>query len=429
MTEHLKLDIGNAPVAEATKTPKKKSKKVKREIANILNKDMRTRERLIRMNPYSKTLLDPFNYRGVRIPDDQQYESIPFTVVDRRTLTVNALGIAGVCYGFRASPSAVSKGSLIPVLIASDAVGSYSAGMIFGTAATSADLTLGTLGTTGVNDIKFTSWQASNPAVPNLFDKVRLVSAAVNVQCTANFSNNQGKYTGAAATRNYSRAQSGNGYPITYVQNLPKSRTVPISNEKGITVRYSPVDDISRQYVTIGNNQSTNGPIPFSIPNGSGDWEQNTSLAAAVGGELWVAIDGASTTATFLVTASFNYEGIPDVNNVLFSAMNSLADVSDHDPIAYIHGQTVSNSAPQVIGSSQSANGEINEKFNLLNNLPANGMDVPKSASSFSMFDSLLNVIDKAPQILAKVPELVEKGGEAYESLSPMLESALAFLA
>jgi hypothetical protein len=363
------------------------------------------------MNPYAQTLLDPFNVHGVQIPDDALYPSVPFTIVDRRTLSANASGIGGLCYGFWSTLGQVSAGSLIPIPTPDIDTGgqSYFAGMIFGSAATLANLTEGIHGTTGVHGIELQQWKSTNVMVPDTFDKVRLVSAGLNVQCTSNFSSNQGKYTAGFAPRNYSRTAGGQPFPVSYIQNLPDSVTIPISLEKGVTVTYSPVDEYSFRYAQIGVNQTPTG-APFA-PNplaSAADWETQAQYSP---GELWCAIDGAAANATFLVTCVLNYEGIVSNNNLLLaSSMHS-----KQDPIAMTHALRVRESVPKALASSAMANG-------IAFNGPPSGLTTnTASRTQPQMFDSILNT-------LAKAPQAIEQAGSFMDKISPMLEEGLESL-
>lgn len=393
---------------------KKASKKVKREVANVLNREERVRRKLLMMNPYARTLLDPFNIKGIKIPDDALYPSVPFQIVDRRTLVANAQGVAALCYGFRSvTLTALSRGSLIPIGINGDTTGSFVAGFIAGSAATTADLTTGTLNTNGPNDIRFLEWSAASPTIQNAFDKVRLVSAGLNVQCTSNFSSNSGKYTAVFAPRNYSRFIGGTAIPITYLQNMPDSITVPISLEKGVTITYSPCDEYCNSYAQVGSNQSgTNFTLP--TPADATFWENWRQYTP---GEFWCAIDGAPANATFQCTFVANYEAIPSQNNFL---LDSASSTSKSDPIALAHALKVRDEVPTAIASSAEANGVA---FDLSNKME-NGLSMTHTSTGASggepmMFDSLLNVLAGAGNLVDKVSNIGSK-------LSPLINLGLA---
>jgi len=389
---------------------KKEKKKIKRDVAKVLNKDVRLRRRLLAMNPYAMTLLDPFNNRGCRIPDESMYPSVPFTIVDRRTLVANANGVAMICYGYSTSSAALGFGSLIPIPIQSNVPQSYVVGMINGSAATINDVTAGVVGTTGPSTIKFLQWQASALTVPSQFDKVRLVSAGLNVQFTGNFTANSGKFTIGYAPRNYSRASSGQPIPITQIQALPDSRTVPISLNEGVTIRYEPVDDYSFRYTQIGG---ISGFYPQYTIASSTDWE--TIVAQACGGELWVTVDGAPANTTFQCTFVANYEGIPETNSFL---LNGLKSTSTHDPIALTHALRVNDAVPNVSAGSFEANGTAMNTTVAQEELNYH----PAPSDSPGMFDKLLGMLEKAP-------DFISKAGSAVEKVTPLLEGAMEFLA
>jgi hypothetical protein len=309
--------------------------------------------------------------------------------------------------------TALSRGSLIPVGINADSAGSYSVGFMTATAATTADLTAGTINTTGPNDLKYNEWSATTASIQNAFDKVRLVSAGLNVQCTANFTNNSGKYTACFAPRNYSRGMGGTAIPITYIQNMPDSVTVPISLEKGVTVSYAPCDEYCNSYAEVGVNQST---LAFTLPTPADytfweNWRQYTP------GEFWCSVDGAPSGATFLVTFVANYEGIPSSNNFL---LDSAANTSKSDPVALAHALKVRDEVPTAMATSAEANGIA---FNSSNKMES-GMSLTHSAPTSQeprMFDSLLNV-------LAAAPSAIESGISIANKLSPLISAGLSLI-
>jgi len=372
------------------------------------------------MNPYAQTLLDPFNVRGVKIPDECLTPSIAFTIVDRRTLTVNAQGIAGCCYGYRSALTAVSVGSLVPVKISSDAGASHVVGFTFGTAATAADVTAGTLNTTGPIDLKLAQWQASVPTVQSLFDKVRLVSAGLNVQFTGNFTNNSGKYTAAFVPRDYSRVNGGLTHPISYLALMPGARQVPVSQNTGVTVLYEPLDSISTDYTQIGlapDGTELAWPVVSAT-----SWR--TLLGQAEGGELWVAIDGSVAATTFQVTTVLNYEAIPLKESLL---MNQTSASQKADPIAYSHAFNIAASSPNVFASSGEAQGTAS---GLGSDHIGNSASAPNLAyhpappttnsNSGSMMDSVLGMITD--------PSTISKGMSMIEKFSPLIEAGLALI-
>jgi len=412
-------------VLSDNKKVKKLKKKVKRDIAKVLNKNNRVGKRLLGMNPYALTLLDPFNHTGVKIPDENLTPSVAFSIIDRRTITINAQGIGCVCYGYRSTLSAIAVGSLVPIQIASDAGGSYVCGFLNGSAATSADLTLGTLNTTGPQDLKFSQWNATTPTIPTMFDKVRLVSAGLNVQFTGNFTNNSGKYTAAFAPRFYSRNGGGLAIPISAIAQIPGARQVPVSQNSGVTVIYEPLDSKSLEYVQVGYIQQASAPS-YTIANAL-DWD--TKLAPAEGGELWVAIDGSVSTTTFQVTFVGNYEGVPSSSSVLLAQM---AQTQSHDPLMVAHAMNVADTVPNVVASSAQAQGTATGlNTSIAQGIPASGNDLayhpaPPASNSGSQssgggfMDKILGMISD-PSTISNIMSGVEK-------FTPLIESGLALL-
>jgi hypothetical protein len=409
------MDQKKNKTAGPVKKAKSQKKKVNRKVAKILNKDNLASRRLLMMNPYAQTLLDPFNVRGVRIPDDAQYPSVPFTIVDRQTITVNAQGVAMICYGLYSSSSIAATASLIPISITGTNSGaSYQVGMIGGTAASTTDLTAGVPGTTGVSPIRFAQWSAATPTVQTSFEKVRLVSAGLNVQFTGNYTHNSGKYTIAYGPRGHSRAQGGNAFPLAYLAQFPESRTVPISLNEGATIRYEPVDEYSFRYTLIGaNNTSYIQAYPIVTSN---DWEDQ--VAQAEGGELWCAVDGSDSGTTFQCTFVANYEGIVTSNSFLLA---SAAQSSVSDPIALTHALRVSESAPNVQSGSYEANSTAMNTIDQAKEMSFHPSPPGGSESSPQMFDQLLSMISRGSDVVKDVSGVVEK-------IAPFAAGALALL-
>lgn len=403
------------PSQPSQKKVKKLKKKVNRDVAKILNKDNRVTRKLLAMNPYAQTLLDPFNVRGIRIPDDAQYPSVPFTIVDRQTITVNAQGITAICYGLYTSTGLAATGSLVPINITGTLAGdSYQVGMIAGTAATSADLTAGSPGTTGVSPIRFAQWSSTSPTVQTNFEKVRLVSAGLNVQFTGNFTHNSGKYTVAYGPRNKSRGRGGNPFPISYLQTFPESRTIPISLNEGATIRYEPTDEYSFRYTQMGASDVTYiQGYPLVTSN---DWEDQ--VAQACGGELWCSIDGCDSGTTFQCTFVANYEGIVSSNAFLLA---SAAMTSHSDPIAMAHGLRVSEAAPNVSAGSYQANATAMNSTNSLSDVSFNPGFPDQGEAKPTMFDKVLGMI-------ASAPAAIDSAVGAFETIAPYAEAALAFI-
>lgn len=373
------------PAIQQRPSEKKEKKKIKREIAKVINKNPLYSRRVLGLNPYLQTLLDPFNKQGAKIPDECMYPSVPFTIVDRRTLTVNAQGIAMVCYGRYYShatapdPWAIA-GSLVPMNYGPSSVYYLIAGMTHSAAATATDLIL-QVGSTPIPSIVFPQWgiPPAQDTVGGAFDKVRLVSAGLNVQFTGNFTQNSGKYTAAFVPRQYTYdSYAGNeAIPLSFIQQMPTSRSAPINLNEGITVRYEPLDTISNQY----SEQGVRAYDPVNDKNWSG-------LLPALGGEMWVCIDGAPPGTTFNVVYTGNYEGVPKSNSFL---LTSVAEASQNDPIAMTHALRVSDAAPNVVVSSAEANNEIVEKVMQAEEMSTTAIEHEQP----SMFDKMVGLMNK----------------------------------
>ena len=170
------------------------------------------------------------------------------------------------------------------------------------------------------------------------------------------------------------------------------------------------MDEYSFRYAQIGVNQTPTGspfaPSPLAT---AADWETQAQYSP---GEMWCAIDGAAANATFLVTCTLNYEGIVSNNNLLFASSAH----SKQDPIAMTHALRVREEVPKAIASSAMANGlAFNGAPTGLTTAPVSGNTQPR------MFDSILNV-------LAKAPQAIEQAGTFMDKVSPVLEEGMEFL-
>lgn len=315
---------------------KKLKKKVNRDVAKVLNKNSKVKENLLGMNPYLESLLDPFNSVGAKIPDMNMQPSSTFQVVDRQTLTASStagsIGVCGISYGVGGQTSATAYGSLIPI---PNIGATFSVGCILGASATTTDL-FPAVG--GATSIQLVNWTAATDQIPKTYNKVRLVSAACQVEALGTPLNAKGKVTVAFASRNTIRQEipSGN-VGVSRIAALPGAKQVPLNKLEGATVRYNPQDSMSLIYVDMDIQPASSWSAV--------DWTSNVNCVGALGGELFLIIDGATAADSFVVTTVLNYEATPRVNTQNIVA----ATPSDSDPLALSHAFNSIQMAPTTI--------------------------------------------------------------------------------
>jgi hypothetical protein len=292
-----------------------------------------------KINPYFETIVDPFNVRGVRIPDLDVHKSCPFSVTDRRTLTVNAGGVCGVSYGIGGTLAASPQASLVP--ISNNAIAgaaNFAVGMVLGTGATTAGLYPAIGAGTW---IQLTQWTTTSDSIPASFTNIRLVSAGLAINFLGNFTDCAGKITIASCPRFQQRSTLGIGLTVDQLANLPSAKIVPVNQMEGASCCYRPTDNRSLAYTST---DVTHTPASVS------DWDQ---IAQSLGGEMYAVVSGATAGQTFQVTFVGNYEGIPRWNTL--SLLGSTP--SPVDPIGLASAMSMAANVTPTIGDAKAALG------------------------------------------------------------------------
>jgi len=397
---------------------KKLKKKVKRDVAKVLNKNTLERKRLLGMNPYLQTLLDPFNVLGVKIPDMNSHPSGSFQILDRREIVINANGVACICYGaYGASGSSGQGGSLVPVRVAGTGSVPYAIGMTNGALASSVDLLL------GGSPIYLTNWTSVSDPIVQTYVKARLVSAGTCFQYLGAPLNAKGKASLGFAPRNQLRSNISSGLTVDMLLKLPGSKTVPVNTLSGGVVLYQPQDGVSLEYVDTNSvSTATNGSV----------WDTDANLRAACGGEMYISFTGCNPGDVIQITSAFNYEAIPRTNTWNLVGVS----LSPNDPIALTHAfntvqtspVTLATTQPILLGSgsgvqqSSSSEGYVPHPFQPSSQPVSSGMGVTENKQQMSnptgMFDSFLS---SAVGFAKDIPKYVEQ-------LSPLLEGVAALL-
>jgi hypothetical protein len=423
------------------KGEKKLKKKVNRQVAKLLNKGQYHRY-LMSINPYLQTLLDPFNTRGVKVPDMVTAPSAPFTIVKRLSVTVNAQGVAGVCMGIAFQNGTVCHGSLVPfndttAWAPSPQEGSdgardkesktskkkekqdeptltpkpYVVGQYTGTAATGSGLWDGTDTATGAQTFYFDQWNdttnTNGQGVTSLFQSARLVSAGLFAEYYGTPLDAKGKWTYVATTRN-SFIRERNTVPgIGDLLALPDARVTPINKMRGVNVVYKPKDSVSLNYC---DKLTEAMDFTATTSNGQQVFNWNT-VQSYLGSEFYIVADGCTPGTSIYFTYIGHYEGIPKM-----SALSIVdAETSISDPIALSHAYNVVSEVPAA------SPGVPTQDFR--NSSPQVGsLSIPEPAQQDSMFEKVLSGMDQ-------VGNVIDKGVSLAGKIAPLAEGALAMLA
>jgi len=331
--------------------PKKLKKKVRADVAKALKG--KPGDIILRQSSYFKTVADPWMFRGCKIPDLTLYPSVTFSVTDRRQITVNANGACYITYGTSGATGTLPGGMLIPSRRASG-TGNWVVGQFSNASASSPfnpAVDVFPSGGSPVNNTNFvfqqwTTSPASGPAIPSLFEKVRLVSGGVALDYTGTDFDNAGTITAAFAPRNSIIKQNIDNSvanPLANFQNLPDSVIVPVNKNKGAIVRYRPQDFVSLNYA------SQNSIYNDTLAAGMLGYEET------LGGEIYLIVTGATVGKVFQVTATFNYEAIPMFNTIdLFSTETSKSDPLELSATfnALEHVSPVAMGSEEALGAS-----------------------------------------------------------------------------
>lgn len=315
--------------------------------------------------PYIYSVLDPFQCTGARIPDGSG-KTVPFTIVQRDELTVNAQGVAGVVYGHRprgtVSSPRIPGGTLIPLDLEIDTdTASYEFGYRLGSGAIISNLFNDTDVADTANTISVPNWDSSAATVPTTFSKVRLVSLGLNIQFTGNYTENKGTMVLAFVPYGYSK-QKYNGAAesrtdISWVFEMPGMKIIPVNTMSGATCIYMPISSEMFEFTTIADPDGE--PLVYEV-NDSGAY--TTWLAKSACGEIWCIASGCEPEATFQVTSFLNYEGIASKNTFLLQPSGESPDDTTGLGMAmnvFQHTPNVSIGSADVNGSQRGMQGTM----------------------------------------------------------------------
>jgi len=392
-------------------------KKNSKELGNSLRKadkvaDVETR--MLSNSTYFKTISDPFNFRGVQIPDLCMYPSVPFSVTDRRQLILDVNGNGYVIYGADGLQGSIPHGSLVPVTWVTGTTHNFSIGMMSNSNATTPINPTVNLFPTGgpVNansPIFLQQWNTPGAGITNLFEKARLVSAGVAVDYTGNDFDNNGVITAAFAPRSSVVKDSLNGsIPVTVatIQNLPDAKVIPVNKNEGAVVLYRPQDFVSLDYTDV---QTIYDDGSYSrIPD------------VVYYGEMYMIVTGGTPGKVLQVTTVLNYEGIPLFNTIdLFAVQTSKSDPLELSATfnALENVTPVSMGTDTVLGPAHPI-GTMGQEVDEIEH----NVDSPNESSGNSSFmDSIFSALSGVGGPIKEVMKIAE-------DVTPLVSAALSFV-
>lgn len=362
-------------------------KKAKRTVAKQLSKH----PHFAAKSSFTRTLLDPFAYRGVKIPDLSTDPSACFSIVRRSNLTVPATGVCGQVYGVcltGSSPTFTPTGGLVPSN--TGALVPYFVGHDLPATATAATLYPSA---TSVTNFSLSNYNSASGTVAQLFSSCRLVSFGVRIVFTGAALNAQGKITLARTGRNTFRTTdfATAGLSLAKVQTLPDSVVISVPVSGGGQVCYKPSDFASFDYISTTANTA--------------------SEVGNMGNEIFVIVDGAVPNQTFFVEAVWNFEGLPLTNSV--SLLDSQPSMSD--PVSLSVAANTVSAVPAAVSLPQEVAQQAIQSPNNESLVHHGSKEEP----------NLMNSILEGMGSFGKV---VDGGMSLLGKMSPLLEGALALL-
>lgn len=421
----LKMSKGglNKPLGKTSSFSKKQDpgtpslKTTSKNISNTLRKSDKKADvetRMLSNSPYFKTISDPFNFRGVQIPDLCMYPSVPFSITDRRQIVLDVNGNGYVCYGVDGLQGSIPHGSLIPAAWTVNTTHNFSIGMISNSNATIPMVPGTNLFPSGgvvpvAQPIFLQQWSASGAGITNLFEKVRLVSAGFAVDYAGNDFDNNGIITAAFAPRSSVVKDSlvgSNPVPLQTIQNLPDARVIPVNKNEGAVVLYRPQDFVSLDYSDIQTiiDDGAYSRIPDVI----------------YGGEAYLIITGGTANKILQVTTVLNYEGIPLFNTIDLFAVKT----SESDPLELSATfNALENVTPVSMGTE-----EVLGPAHPISTMTQDGDEVEHNVASEAEASGSLSFMDSIFSALGGAAGPVKEVMKFAEDVTPLVKTALALV-
>jgi len=363
-----------------------KAKKTRGKVKEAYGKNV---NRYLKMfNPYAQTLEDPFNYLGVKIPDNKCPQTSTFSLVQRNTVTVNAGGLCAIAHGV--ANQASGFGSLLP----------NNNGYLFGCTNNDAAMTVGDLLTLGTNFTQ-SHWTSAASTIPNSFSHVRLVSAGFLVQYQGAISTSAGKISVAFFPGNKLDVMRGSGaLTLNQLEGQPGAIIQPINQLKSVLGRYRPTDETQWMFFNVATTQPAQTQFPWAYP-----------------GAFVAAISGAAANSVVQVIGIYNYEGIP--KDTSFYPIVGNISPSPIDPLAASYGMKFASEIPPVIVGT----GMVADNHPIVNVSGGSIMQgaLPKSALKGKQTQQSqdTSVFEK---IMSGLPQIMEQGSQFAEDILPLLE-------
>jgi len=277
-------------------------------------------DRKMLKNDYFLTLADPFNVRGVGIPDLDAHPSLKFHIVKRVATSTNGFGCGGAIFGYYPSNAAIPYGGLVPTNMTVPAGWPATSprapiGFTLSSTAVSTALITGvsfaSAGTHGIfyENCGFTNGGAAS-GVMNYINKLRLVSMGVSIRSLGAPLTSQGTVLIAQAPFGTLAQYSGTAanVNVTAIVNLPGSVLIPLNEFKAGNVLYRPLDTFSTKY--------TDENISYSLPANSAEYY--TDFGNSLLNELYVIVYGTdiANPMDLEIRVYSNFEAIPNTNTL-----------------------------------------------------------------------------------------------------------------
>jgi len=381
---------------------------------NSLKSSSSVEQRMLSNSPYFKTIADPFNFRGVQIPDLTMYPSVPFSVTDRRQIILDANGNGYVCYGVDGLGGATPHGSLIPVTWVTGTAHNFSIGMLSNSNADTpivptTDLFPSGGTVTSASPIRLQQWTTGGVGIPDLFEKVRVVSAGFAVDYAGTDFDNAGTITAAFAPRGSvikDFLNNSTAVPISTIQNLPDAKVIPVNKNKGAVVLYRPQDFVSLNYTDIQTvyTDSSYGLIPEII----------------YGGEAYLIITGGTPGKVLQVTTVLNYEGIPLFNTIdLFSVKTSESDPLELSATF----NALENVTPVMMGTD-----EVLGPSHPINTMPQEASEIEHNVEPTSLSGEGSSFMDSIFSALSGVGGPIKEVMKIAKDVTPLVSAAISMI-
>jgi hypothetical protein len=373
------------------------------------------------LNPFALTLIDPFRFRGVRVPDLITTPSTVCCLQQTFTVEPGADGNILIMVGTKmanatavpAWPAGVLRAGLVPldtsVGVAVDPT-SYAIGQVISSSSTTQFDT--GVATTVNQGLYWSAWGRNN-GVPTIASSGRLVSAAVAVQYTGAPLIASGTYTTVSCSNDVLESLAfDTGMTYARIKALPTATTTALNTMKGVAVRYLPTSAARSDYIKLGTlNNSTAAADGTDVRNHS-----QTSMLVMING-----MGGASSNPVE-VTVCANYELLPNTNSLSFVDTG----VSHADPVSYSQAlnlsQQVSPAYPsaEIAFDSPNAAGSGASAVQPASALTVGATQYPHDdisqmmGNASTMFDTLLT---QGAGAVEKATSMIEKYGPVVEGL------------